>query len=57
MKRTQSLPHHGVKNGYTRKGHTVCIATEKRDGAVVQTQFCEFQSISAAKRFMRTGER
>jgi hypothetical protein len=37
----QNLPHYGIKNGLTRKGKTVGDKT--------------FESLSKAKRYMRTG--
>lgn len=53
----QDLPHYGVKNGYTRKGKTVCTAPERANptGGTLPAVYEQFNSISQAKRFMRVG--
>ena len=59
-KKEQSLPHYGIKNGWTRKdGTRICIKPEVKgaDGLVMQKQESRvFDSISKAKRFMRIGD-
>lgn len=53
----QSLPHYGIKNGFSRKGAAVCIKPERKiEGVSVPAEFKNFASVSKAKRFMRTGE-
>ena len=56
--KAQNLPHFGIKMGWTRKGRVVCTkpATKDADGKVVPAVFRPFDSISRAKRYMRTGE-
>lgn len=62
MKTAQTLPHYGVKAGYTRNGRLVTITPERKvrrmddDVEVVVPAVIEpFESISKAKRFMRIG--
>lgn len=60
-RKQESLPHYGVSRGYTRNNAVVCIAPPKtqKDWAgndvPIPAEFKQFQSINAAKRFMRTG--
>lgn len=57
-RKVETLPHYGVRNGYTRKQQVVCTKpeTKSEDGRVIPATFRDFGTISKAKKFMRIGE-